>query len=73
MINRPTKIELEKFIGKNVEVTIFDGDVYKGILISNEEKNNKSSMWFSNKGFYHCDGSKYHFRSSHVIKVREVS
>ena len=64
------KSELEKYIGKNVEVTLDDDTSYRGILSKTEENLKR----YVKAKYYFCKGFEDNtiFRSSHVKKVREL-
>lgn len=60
--------KLETYLGKNVTVTVFDGDITTGILKRGDgyERN-----------YYACGivsrGNGFWFRSSHVVKIKEAT
>lgn len=67
--------ELEKFLGKPVWVTLFDGETISGILHKTGEKDCKNNPnLYLKKNFYFCTPPntmlvrKSLFRCSHVIK-----
>lgn len=71
--------DLEKFLGKTVEITIFDGDTYSGILHkTGEEKfKNNYNLYLPKKYYFVCDEygipcGNCIFRCSHVGKLRLI-
>ena len=68
--------KLDKFIGKNVEVTFWDGDVREGVLSFNKPYwgTNINSNKYSIR--YYSDTiigmTNLFFRKSHVKKIREI-
>lgn len=71
--------ELEKFLGKPVWVTLFDGETISGILHKTGEKDCKNNPnLYLKKNFYFCTPPntmlvrKSLFRCSHVIKCKEA-
>ena len=56
---------VEAFIGKNVEVTIFNNEKYRGKLI-------KGNGYFEEPKWYHLQGVHFSFRCSHVKKIVEI-
>ena len=69
------RAELEKFLGKKVEVKLFNGDIVQGILHKTGEEMFKSNLNLyipENRYFLTDDNDKcisYLFRSSHVKKI----
>ena len=70
------RVELELCIGKYVEITLFDGDVIKGILYKTRTERYKSNPNLYYKQNYYvleneCDINDFSclFRCSHVKKV----
>ena len=69
------RAELEKFLGKKVEVKLFDDDVIQGVLHKTGEemfKNNLNLYIPKNRYFLTNDNDEcisYLFRSSHVKKI----
>lgn len=69
------RVELEKFLGKKVEVKVFNGDVIQGVLHKTGEEMFKSNLnlyipknrYFLTNDNYEC--ISYLFRSSHVKKI----
>jgi hypothetical protein len=60
--------DLEKYLGKNVKVTIFDGDVLSGVL----RKCPDYPLY--NKNLYYCSGIRDNilFRCFQVVKLEEI-
>lgn len=70
--------EVEKYLGKKVKVTIFDGDVLTGYLCKTGDEIFKSEPnLYIPRNYYFTvseDGihnSSYMFRSSHITKIKE--
>ena len=67
-MNRRSK-KLDKYIGKNVEITFLEGDVRTGIL----EYDRPLYSGLQPSGYYSINGGKNtFFRKSHVREIREV-
>ena len=70
------RAELEKFLGKNVEVTIFDGDTYRGVLHKSGEDMFKDdlNLYLPHKRYFVVDYKgncvSCLFRSTHVKKLK---
>lgn len=72
--------DFEKYLGKSVEIKLFDGEVVKGYLQkTGEEKFKNDPNLFYKKGFYFVTGSEKSkicisclFRVSHVGRIKEV-
>lgn len=69
------KAKLEKYLGKVVTVTLFDGDAYTGVLrkTGTDELKTDPNLYLP-KGRYFIDmGNEYSslFRSSHIVKFKE--
>lgn len=68
--------ELEKFLGKNVEIKLFNGDILKGVLHKTGEEMFKDnlSLYLPQKRYFVVDykGSCVSclFRSTHVKKLK---
>ena len=62
--------ELENYLGKHIEVTLFDDFVYRGILRKTEEKIER----YVKRNYYFCEGEQDNtiFRCSHVRKVESL-
>lgn len=62
--------ELEKYLGKYVEVTLFDDFLYRGMLRKTEENIDR----YGYPKHYFCDGEQdnYIFRCSHIKKIKEL-
>lgn len=62
--------ELEKYLGKYVEVTLYDDCAYRGVLCKTESKLER----YGNPKHYYCEGIDDNtiYRCSHVKKVREL-
>lgn len=76
------KAELEKHLGKTVEITLFDGDIYRGELHKTGEekfkgnaelylKPNRYFITNSSLPIFNCCVSDI-FRCSHVKKIRRA-
>lgn len=71
------KSELEKYLDKNVEIKIFDGSMYAGILYKTGDerfKDNPNLYIPKNRYFVSVDGINTNsciFRCSHVVKLKE--
>ena len=57
--------ELEKFLGKRVKVTLFDGDIFEGTL-------SLGNGYFEVPKYYHIKEKQICFRCSHVVKLEEM-
>lgn len=72
------KSEFEKYLGKNVIITLFDNDVIEGVLHKTEEKifDNEPNFHLSPNYYvllnYKTGKSSCLFRSSHVKKLTEI-
>ncbi len=72
-----TRTELEKYLGKNVKITLFDGDVIIGQLHKTGEgnfKNNPNLYIPRNRYFCILDtgGISCVFRVSHIKSLKEI-
>ena len=70
-----TRAELEKYLGKRVEVTLFDGDVIKGVLHKTGEERFKNDLnLYLPKNYYVCTNNTNYcsclFRVSHIKKLK---
>ena len=71
------RADLEKYLGKHVEITTFDNDVIKGELHKTTEFKNDSNLYIKPNYYlvmYKSIDSITHsflFRCSHVKKLRE--
>lgn len=69
--------ELEKFLGKEVEVSTINYSTFKGVLHKTDEEKYKDKYEISTKkNYYFCEveNKRYVlFRSSHVKKIRRVN
>lgn len=72
------KSELEKHLGKNVMITLFDNDIIEGSLHKTEEKifDNEPNVHYSPNRYVLLNNktrkSSCLFRSSHVKKLTEI-
>lgn len=75
------KAKLEKYLGKTVEITLFDGDIIKGELHKTGEEKYKANLnlylprncyFIANLSLPITCCSSGIFRSSHVTKLRRV-
>ena len=64
-MSRYTRRELDNYIGKNVDVTLFDGSTLSGVLGYTAEFSEKYS--WRKPGCFTID--KYDFKASHVINI----
>ena len=75
--NKMKRSNLEKYLDKNVEVIMLDGDTYTGTLYktSNKMFTDNPSLYLK-KDYYFCSppensyATYYLFRSSHVKKIK---
>lgn len=73
----PTRSKLEEYIGENVEVTLFDGDVIRGYLrkTATEEVKNDPNFYLM-PGYYFLSGKDAYdckswlFRVSHIKRLK---
>lgn len=74
-----TRSKLEEYIDKNVEVTLFDGDVIQGYLrkTGTEEVKNTPELYLR-RGYYFLSGKDVYdcrsclFRVSHIEKLNTI-
>lgn len=73
--------DLEQYLGKFVEIKIFDGDVFKGFLhkTGEEQFKNNPNLYLC-KNFYFVTGKSEStvciscvFRTSHVKSIKEIN
>ena len=72
-----TRSKLEEYIGENVEVTLFNGDVIQGYLrkTGTEELKNEPGLYLK-RGCYFLSGKDVYdyrsclFRVSHIKKIK---
>lgn len=72
--------DFEKYLGKSVEIKLFDGEVVKGYLQkTGEERFKNDPSLYLRKGFYFVTGAEKSkicisclFRVSHVTRIKEV-
>lgn len=70
--------ELEKFIGKNVEIQVLNNYIFKGVLHKTGEEmfKNNPTLYFSHKYYFVTDEygkcASFLFRTSHVNKLSET-
>lgn len=64
--------ELEKYIGKIVEITLFDGDVIKGELHKTREERFKSepNLYVPNNYYFLINPQSCIFKFSHVKTLK---
>lgn len=64
------KIELESYLGKYVEVTLFDDFTYRGILSRTDDYLEE----YHKKGYYFLKGfdDNQIFKCSHVKKIKNL-
>lgn len=65
------RIELEKYLGKNVQITMFDGDVIEGELHKSREEmfKNDPNLYLPNNMYFCINPQSFLFRCSHVTKI----
>lgn len=64
--------DLERYLGKTVEVTLFDGSIVKGELHkTGEEKFKFDRNLYTPQKLYFCLPQSELFRCSHVKKLKE--
>jgi len=61
-----TRKSLEKFLGKTVRLTLFDGSTPRGILVEVDEQ------WQSKNKWYQISEQHNWFRCTHVKKCVEL-
>lgn len=63
--------KLEKHLGKNVEITLFNGDVIKGELHKTGEEafKNEPNLYIPRKYYFLVNPQSCIFRCSHVKKL----
>lgn len=64
------KAKVEEYLGKYVEVTLYDDFIYEGIF----KKTDDNLQRYGKKKYYYCDNygkSNTIFRSSHIKKIKE--
>lgn len=64
-MSRYTRRELDNYIGKNVDVTLFDGSTLSGVLGYTPEFSEKYG--WRKPGCFTID--KYDFKASHIINI----
>lgn len=66
------KTELEKYLGCNVEIILFDGDTIKGELHKTREEifKNDPNLYIPNNYYFLIKPYSYLFRSSHVKQIK---
>ncbi len=72
--------KLEEYLGEMIEVTLFDGDTYRGCLRKTRDEafKNDASLFLPLKRYFmtDCKESKKCtsclFRSSHVTKIKKI-
>lgn len=65
--------ELEKYLGRNVKITLYNNDVIKGELHkTGEEMYKNDPNLYIPHNFYFVTNTYLIFRSSHVKKLEEV-
>ncbi|MDB1988443.1 hypothetical protein PMZ82_16870 [[Clostridium] symbiosum] len=64
--------KLEKHLGKNVEVTLFDGDVIKGELHKTREERfkNEPNLYVPNNYYFLIKPQSCIFKCSHVKTLK---
>ena len=72
-----TRSELEKFLGKKVNVVIFDNDSATGILYKTRDEYFKydANLYFPTNYYFVVDENgenSFLFRCSHIKKIKEV-
>ena len=70
------KEEIEKYLGKYVEIKLFDGTIHKGEFHKTGEKEYKNNPnLYLPKNYYFVDKPHDYcvFRSSHIRKIKHLS
>ena len=72
-----TRTELEQYLGKEVEVTLYDGTIVQGVLHkTGEKKFQNDSNLFIPKNYYFCESEQNKatciFRVSHIEEIKEI-
>lgn len=68
------KIDVEKYLNKNVIVQTVNFGIYRGILYKSDDE--KYAKEIVKKGYYFCENEEQQitlFKSSHVKKIEEVT
>lgn len=66
--------ELEKYIGKKVQIILFDKEIIEGELHKTREERfrNDSNLYLPDKRYFLINPQSCLFRCSHVIKIKEI-
>ncbi len=66
--------ELEKYLGKNVKIKLFDGEVITGELHKTGEEQFKDdpNLFIPLKRYFLTPNPTWVFRSSHVVKLMDI-
>lgn len=70
--------ELEKNLGKKVEIKLFDGDIFEGMLSkTGEEKFKRNNNLYIPRNYYFLTDNKFNcisclFRVSHITKLKRI-
>lgn len=66
--------ELEKYIGKKVQLTLFDKEIVEGELHKTREEQfrNDPNLYLPDKRYFLINPQSCLFRCSHVNKIKEV-
>ncbi|MDD3122660.1 MAG: hypothetical protein PHC62_03970 [Candidatus Izemoplasmatales bacterium] len=73
-MTRPTKKQLEKYLGKIVKITIFTNEVICGELhqTGEEQFKNNPSLYYRMGYYFLINPQSFLFRISHVKKVEVI-
>ena len=65
--------ELEKYLGKRVKITLFDGEMFEGELHKTGEERFKDdpNLYIPQKRYFCINPQSCLFRSSHVTKIKQ--
>ena len=68
------KEELEKYVCKKVQITLFDKKIIEGELHKTREEQfiNDPNLYLPNKRYFLINPQSCLFRCSHVIKIKEI-
>lgn len=66
--------ELEKYIGKKVQIILFDKEIIEGELHKTREERfrNDPNLYLPDKRYFLINPQSCLFRCSHVIKIKEI-
>ena len=67
--------KLKEYLGKYVEVTLYDNTKYKGILYTTDDANKLVDYFKYQTGYYvvlHYGDDNYNYRASHITRIKEI-